>query len=118
VFVAALDGEGRPLEELGDAKCGLALLVGELGFPVDRAREREERVATLVDRLYRSLCESLRIAHASGAFAPRPRCFISLDVPLSMPGSHDRARGRLLRKGARPGRTPASACARRSRSPP
>src|SRR5207248_7050861 len=62
VLVAALDREAGALEELGDAKSGLALLVRELGLGVDRAGQREERVAPLVDRFDRALRERLRIA--------------------------------------------------------
>src|SRR6267143_2207641 len=62
VLVAALDRESRALEELGDPERGLALLVRELGLRVDRARQREERVTTLVDRLDRALCDRLWIA--------------------------------------------------------
>ena len=62
VLVAALDRESRALEELGDADGGLSLFIRELGLRVDRAREREERVATLVDRLDRALGKRLRVA--------------------------------------------------------
>src|SRR2546428_7745909 len=65
VLVAAFDGEPSALEELGDAERGLALFVGELGLRMDRAREREQRVAPLIDRLDRALCQRLRIAHVA-----------------------------------------------------
>ena len=63
VLVLALDAEARALEELGEADRRFALLIGDLGLRVQRARERIERVAALVDRLQRALVQRLRITH-------------------------------------------------------
>src|SRR5207245_3684936 len=91
--VAALHTEPRAFEELGDAQRGLALLVCELGLRVDGAREGEQRLTPLVDRFDRALAEGLGIAQPSPGF-------ISLDVPRSVRGSRDRARGQPPRTGA------------------
>src|SRR5439155_5771195 len=49
--ITARHVEPSTFEELGDAERGLALFIRELGLGVDRPRQREERIAPLVDRL-------------------------------------------------------------------
>src|SRR5205814_1770989 len=62
VLVSALNGEARAFEKLGDPEGGFPLLVCELRLGVNGARQREERIAPLVDRLDRALRERLRVA--------------------------------------------------------
>ena len=73
VLVAALHGESRPLQELGDPERGLALLICQLRFRVNGARQREERIAPLIDRLDRALRERLRVAQGDWCPAMRAR---------------------------------------------
>src|SRR5207302_828378 len=63
ILVLPLDGEAVRLEELGELRRRLALLVSDLGLAVDRERELDERRAAIVDRADRLLAEGLRVGH-------------------------------------------------------